>query len=124
MGGYLGPTIHSPRSPAPLGVQKLDHPNICRLHAVYPTVEHLFMVMVRVFIDREAFLGLKPGPSRASGSSSCSSRMPENHFGNNMIQYHSGYGRSTAWCILFKEEFVFCEASAVIPTWMYFTRRE
>lgn len=26
--------------------QKLDHPNICRLHAVYPTVEHLFMVMV------------------------------------------------------------------------------
>ncbi|CAN0076719.1 unnamed protein product [Pylaiella littoralis] len=26
-------------------MRKLDHPNICRLHAVYPTVEHLFMVM-------------------------------------------------------------------------------
>ncbi|CAM9143785.1 unnamed protein product [Ectocarpus sp. 12 AP-2014] len=26
-------------------MRQLDHPNICRLHAVYPTVEHLFMVM-------------------------------------------------------------------------------
>ncbi|CAN0302370.1 unnamed protein product [Laminaria digitata] len=26
-------------------MRQLDHPNICRLHAVYSTVEHLFMVM-------------------------------------------------------------------------------
>lgn len=32
--------------------QKLDHPNICRLHAVYPTVEHLFMVMVSRLLVR------------------------------------------------------------------------